>query len=232
MTLRNQTVMGFGYPEYDFDITAKDSQWKDLEDFIVHKIPGAQSNFGNFVKSSNTYKSKTAADLLSDGNRQSNRDSSGEGVIFHFNGQTIFPTFVVDKQEDVFERIDYYTLTMDQINSVRVNHMVTMGGGDVVIISLSLKPSAFEKKQFNILNSDVTGYYNARTFYAPNYEYPSTKVDQRITLHWEPTITTDANGEATVSYYNADPKSKVRIVVQGLTERGVPVATTAGYVIK
>jgi hypothetical protein len=203
ITLRNQTVMSFGYPEYDFDITAKDNTWKDLEDFLVHKVPGAQTN-----------------------------PDTSSGIIFYLQGKKIFPTFIVDKQEDVFERIDYYTLTMDQINSVRVNHMVTMGGGDVELISLSLKPSAFEKKQFNLLNSDVTGYYSARTFYAPNYEYPSTKTDQRITLHWEPSITTDANGEATVSYYNADPKSKIRVVVQGLTDKGVPIATTAGYAVK
>lgn len=203
LTLRNQTVMSFGYPEYDFDITAKDNEWKDLEDFLVHKIPGAQSN-----------------------------PDTSSGIILYYGGKKIFPTFIVDKQEDVFDRIDYYTLTMDQINSVKVNHMVTMGGGDVEIVTLSLKPSAFEKKQFNIINSDVTGYYNARTFYAPNYEYPSTKSDQRITLHWEPSITTDEKGEATVSYYNADPKSNIRVVVQGLTEKGTPVATTATYVVK
>jgi hypothetical protein len=203
ITLRDQTVQSFGYPEYDFDITPKDNTWKDLEDFIVHKVPGAQTN-----------------------------PDTSNGVIFHFSGQKVFPRFIVDKQEDVFDRIDYYTLTMDEINSIRVNHMVTMGGGDVLLIYLSLKPSAFQKKQFNILNSDVTGYYNARTFYSPNYETPSTKTDQRITLHWEPMITTDTNGQATVSYYNADPKSKIRIVVQGLTTTGVPLATTAGYVVK
>lgn len=42
--LRDQTVQSFGYPEYYFDITAKDNTYKDLEDFIVHKVPGAQTN--------------------------------------------------------------------------------------------------------------------------------------------------------------------------------------------
>jgi hypothetical protein len=202
ITLRDQVVQSFGYPEYDYDITAKDV-YADLQDFLVHKVPGAQVN-----------------------------PDTTSGILFYWGGKKVFPRFVVDKQEDVFERIDYYNLSMSDINSVRVNHMVSMGGGDVMLIYLSLKPSAFEKKQFNLLNNDVTGYYSARTFYAPNYEYPSTKTDQRITLHWEPIVSTDANGEATINYYNADPKSKIRVVVQGLTDKGTPIATTAGYTVK
>ncbi len=45
-------------------------------------------------------------------------------------------------------------------------------------------------------------------------------------------ISTDAEGKATVSYYNADPKSKIRIVVEGLTEKGVPIVVTSGYTIR
>jgi hypothetical protein len=35
-----------------------------------------------------------------------------------------------------------------------------------------------------------------------------------------------------VSYYNADPKSKIRIAVQGLTDKGVPITATGGYTIQ
>ncbi len=198
-----ETYQSFGYPEYNFDITAKDYTYKDLQDFLVHKIPGAQAN-----------------------------PDSAEGLMFYAGGKKLFPKFFVNKVEDLFERVDYYNLTMDQIISVKFDHMVTQGGGDVMLITLALKPSAFEKKQFNLINSDVAGYYNARTFYAPNYEYSSSKVDQRLTIHWEPMITTDEKGQATISYYNADPKSKIRVVVQGLTSKGEPIAATTSYVIK
>jgi len=105
-------------------------------------------------------------------------------------------------------------------------------GADTLIKYLSLKPSAFEKKDFNLINEDVNGYYNARTFYAPNYEYSSTKSDQRTTIHWEPMISTDEKGQATVSYYNADPKSKIRVVVQGLSDKGTPLSAITGYTIQ
>ena len=152
--------------------------------------------------------------------------------MFLFGGQKIFPRFLVDGREDTYDRIDYYNLTMDQIITVSVRHLVSMGGGDRILVYLTLKPSAYEKKEFSLVDEDVSGYYNARTFYAPNYEYSSTKSDQRTTIHWEPMIVTDANGQATISYYNADPKSKIRVVVQGLTDKGIPITATTGYNIK
>jgi len=198
-----ETLSTFGYPEYNNTISAADYKYKDLEDYLVHKIPGAQTN-----------------------------NDAAQGIIFRFGGKPIVPRFTVDKKEDIFERLDYYSLSMDQVISVRVDHYVNGAGGDVMGIALILKPTAFDKKQFNLLNSEVTGYYSARTFYSPNYEYPSTRADQRTTVYWEPMISTDAEGKATVSYYNADPKSKIRIVVEGLTEKGVPIAVTSGYTIQ
>ncbi len=197
-----EVLQTFGYPEYSYEIGGKYLKYRDLEDFIVHEVPGARTN------------------------------PDGEGVVFFVGGKKLFPRLTVDKREDLFDRIDYYTLSMDQVVSVREDHYVTMGGGDLIMIYLTLKPSAFDKKEFNLVHTDVTGYYSARTFYSPNYEYPSTKADQRITIFWEPMITTDANGQATVSYYNADPKSKIRVTVQGLTDKGTPITAIGGYTIK
>ena len=203
VTLMDETLQSFGYPEYEFNISKADYSYKDLEDFLIHKIPGAQTN-----------------------------PDSASGIQFFFGGVKVFPKFIVDKREDTFDRIDYYNLTMDQIISVAVRHLVSMGGGDRILVYLSLKPSAFEKKEFSMVNEDVNGYYNARTFYAPNYEYSSSKTDQRTTIHWEPMITTDANGQATVSFYNADPKTKIRVVVEGLSTKGVPVSAVTNYSVK
>ncbi|OCX53495.1 hypothetical protein BEL04_04120 [Mucilaginibacter sp. PPCGB 2223] len=200
VSYNGETLSTFGYPEYNNTITAADYKYKDLEDYLVHKIPGAQTN-----------------------------NDAAQGIVFHFGGKPVVPRLTVDKKEDIFERLDYYSLSMDQVISVKVDHYVNGAGGDVIYIYLTLKPTAFDKKEFNILNTEVTGYYSARTFYSPNYEYPSNKADQRTTIYWEPMITTDANGKASVSYYNADPKSKIRVVVEGLTEKGVPVVSTSGY---
>jgi len=201
-TFTGQILTTFG-PQYDHTVTAADYHYKDLEDFLLEKAPGAKVNTG-----------------------------SGEGVIFIFGRRKISPHFVINNREELFTGIDYYALSMDQVISVKVAHYVDFSSRDRIWIYLTLKPTAFDRKEFNLINADVTGYYSARTFYSPNYEYSSTKVDQRITLYWEPMISTDANGQATVTYYNADPKSKIRVVVQGLTDKGVPLTTTANYTIK
>ncbi len=121
---------------------------------------------------------------------------------------------------------------MDRVLKMTINARETVGG-KLYSVSLILRPGSLKVKDiFDNTMADVVGYTKARTFFAPRYEKPDDKPDYRSTIHWEPNITTDAKGEATVSFYNADPKSKIRIVVQGVTDKGVPVSDIAGYVVK
>ena len=53
--------------------------------------------------------------------------------------------------------------------------------------------------------------------------------DRRMLIHWEPLIKTDQNGEATISFYNADLPTTIRVDLQGLTLNGVPVAVSTSY---
>ena len=163
--------------------------------------------------------------------------------------QDILPRFVANGREDVDDLNNgmYLTLTMDAINKVTVRHVLgqttssanssgsygTGAGGDVYIIFLDLKPDAFERAHLNTAATTLNGYYEARTFYSPVYNSGNmNKTDNRTTLHWEPALVTDANGEATIRFFNADPKVNIRIVVQGLTDKGVPVFATGSYTIK
>jgi hypothetical protein len=203
ITATGEVYQSFGYPEYAFQISPKDYTYRDLEDYLIRNVPGAQAN-----------------------------TDSSSGVVFYYGGKKVFPHFYFDHKEDVFDRLDFYALTMDQINSVTVRHMVNMGGGDVELVYLSLKPSAMDKKEFNMLNSNIVGYYSARTFYAPNYESPTSKPDQRTTIYWEPALSTDATGKAQLSFYNGDLKTPVRVVVQGISDNGVPLYGITTYNVK
>ncbi|HSC39748.1 MAG TPA: hypothetical protein VLD19_17810, partial [Chitinophagaceae bacterium] len=219
-TLRDgNAYTNFGYPESNFTITQKDYKYETLENFLVHNVAGALTDVEN------------------------------EGVNFIANGKPVRPRFIVDRQEDVFERIDYYQVHMDQVNTVSVRHVVghpnfnrtdtggrqDLGAGitDVFLIYLSLKPGAYNNDMAMIV-TDVTGYYNARTFYAPVHLSPTedSKPDVRTTIHWEPMLTTDENGKATVSYYNAEPATAIRVTVEGLSDKGVPVVGTTQYKVK
>lgn len=232
LTLRDGTYMSFGYPENDFTITSEDYKYETLRDFLARKVPGAQYDVDN------------------------------DGVTFIASGKSIRPRFTIDKREDVFEpdapegddrpsvnRIDYYSIAMRNIISVSVRHYVgmptyqrtTSASGrldlgnsmtDIFMISLQLKPGAYNIDPA-IISTEITGYYQARVFYSPNYQnLDNTKPDVRTTIHWDPLITTDANGKATVNFYNADPKTKIRVDVQGVTEKGIPVVAEIKYDVK
>ncbi len=219
-TLRDgNAYTDFGYPKYDFTIEKKDLKFETLENFLIHNIPGAVADVEN------------------------------EGVNFVANGKLVKPRFIVDKKEDVFERIDYYQVHMEQVISVSVRHVVghptfnrsdtggrtNLGTGisDVFLINLSLKPGAYNT-DMAMIETDVTGYYNARVFYTPVHSPNEglTKPDVRTTIHWEPMLVTDENGKATVSFYNAEPKTSVRVNVEGLTDKGVPWAGTTQFTVK
>jgi len=209
INLFEETVTSFGYPEQVFNITAADYSYKGLEHFLLTKANGAMP--------------------LDDG------DSTGnEGVAFIANGKKIRPRIKVNNREElVAERLDYYSLTMDQINQVKVQHLIGSTGNDVYLVSLILKDEAFRGANLNLLNVNLNGYYNARTFYSPNYANAATQSkDLRTTVFWNPAVKTNENGEAVITYYNSDNKSNVRIKADGITDKGTAVAAKTGYKVQ
>ena len=219
-TLRDgNAYTSFGYPEFNATISQKDYKFETLANYLVHNVPGCVA------------------------------DAENDGVNFIANGKKLRPRILIEKREDVFERMDFYQVPMPQVNTVSVRHLVghpsfnrtdtngriDLGSGptDVFIIYLSLKPGAYNQDMAMIV-TDVTGYYDARMFYTPVHVSPADdrKPDLRTTIHWEPMLVTDENGKATVSYYNADPKTSIRVTIEGLSDKGVPLAGFTKYEVK
>ncbi len=65
-------------------------------------------------------------------------------------------------------------------------------------------------------------FQTVRQFYQPMYDKPSQvhTPDWRTTLYWNPTIKTNAAGQATLSFYAADGAATYRAVVEGLSSQG------------
>jgi len=58
--------------------------------------------------------------------------------------------------------------------------------------------------------------YNGSTFYSPKYNVPQPeykKPDLRTTIHWEPNMVNDEEGNAIISFYNADNWAKIIVDV-------------------
>ncbi|UOR05170.1 TonB-dependent receptor plug domain-containing protein [Hymenobacter aerilatus] len=69
-------------------------------------------------------------------------------------------------------------------------------------------------------------YYPTREFYQPPYQQAGAQLppnDTRsATLFWVPQIVTDANGEATVTFYTSDIGGEYRLSLEGITNNGLP----------
>ncbi len=169
-------------------------------------------------------------------------DTTGnEGIAFLAKGKKVRPRIMINNKEDIQDRLDYYSLTMDQINSVTVKHLMgnnqASGGApeavDVYVIYLNLKDSALRGPNLNLLNINLNGYYIARSFYSPNYAInPSTIKDLRTTIFWAPLVKTNDKGEATISYFNSDNTGNMVIKANGITTNGVAVSAKSTYKVQ
>ena len=74
------------------------------------------------------------------------------------------------------------------------------------------------------------GFYKARSFYAPDYskvDRNTSRKDDRSTVYWNPKLTVTRFKDPEVTFYTSDEKGKLQIEIQGITESGIPIHTTA-----
>ena len=77
----------------------------------------------------------------------------------------------------------------------------------------------------NSRHTTFTGYTPVVEFYAPTYPNGPVQGDKdyRRTIYWNPEVTTDSTGHATVSFYNNGYSRALTISAEGLTPDGVPI---------
>ncbi|MES2109049.1 MAG: MG2 domain-containing protein [Bacteroidota bacterium] len=91
-----------------------------------------------------------------------------------------------------------------------------------IIITLKHGYSADEIQSKGILPITAIGFYKAREFYSPKYESPDTgkTADFRTTIYWNPEVATDKDGNASLTYYNADGTGSYKVVIEGIDNKG------------
>ena len=76
----------------------------------------------------------------------------------------------------------------------------------------------------NLSKIKIAGYSPVKEFYSPDYSVPDAKhsnADLRTTLLWQPYIIIDkANKKAIINFYNNDFTTKLKVVVEGMNEKG------------
>ncbi len=82
-----------------------------------------------------------------------------------------------------------------------------------------------------IARFEFPGYYNAREFYSPVYDDSPRhdRPDYRTTLFWDPEVGVGSDGRAMVSFFTSDKSAAFRVVVEGMTETGIPVYASGEF---
>jgi len=102
--------------------------------------------------------------------------------------------------------------------------ITTKRGGEATVIDNSFNKQIYTPQ----------GYSSTKEFYSPAYDTPSqtTMADLRSTIYWNPDIITDAQGHATVSYFNADGTGTYKVTLEGMDTKGGLVRKVYIYVVK
>lgn len=84
-------------------------------------------------------------------------------------------------------------------------------------------PEKTYKTHRGIRHTMLQGYNRPSVFYSPLYRDLNSfdPTDKRRTLYWNPTVTTDENGEAIIECYNSSNTAAVSLNA-AMLEKGVP----------
>lgn len=108
------------------------------------------------------------------------------------------------------------------------------------MIMIYLKPpkeqqNAQRKAVTGVTNFTFQGYDQPRVFYSPIYtelNRVTSKADNRVTLHWTPTIQFNGQGEAFVEFFTSDRVGTYDIIVEGISKNGLPIFASEQIIVQ
>jgi hypothetical protein len=137
------------------------------------------------------------------------------------------PVFVLDGVQSTIEQVAY--LQSADVEAVEVfrgtEGMVFGSSGGAIAIYTKQGDADYKgprRSVANVLRVRVPGYSRARQFFEPRYDLarPAAPDPRRTTLYWNPTVQTDAKGEAQLRFFTADESGTFQATVEGLTPAG------------
>jgi len=91
---------------------------------------------------------------------------------------------------------------------------------EAVTIFLYTHPLTAENQTPNLRKTHYYGYKTPETFQMEDYTVLPPMPDIRRTLYWSPCVTTDAEGKATIEFYNNTTCTDMYISMEGITPDG------------
>ncbi|UOG74460.1 TonB-dependent receptor plug domain-containing protein [Hymenobacter tibetensis] len=102
------------------------------------------------------------------------------------------------------------------------------GGGVIAVFTKRGNPnydSSNDEPAPGIQPYSVPQFYQVREFYAPTYangKNAAVPDFRSATLYWNPTVRTDATGQATVLFYTSEEAGTFRLTLEGVSTSGQP----------
>jgi hypothetical protein len=171
----------------------------------------------------------------------------GEYVIkFHrqmsFGGLSdIKPLLIIDGVKHDLSYFDILPISLieriDILKSIGKTAVFGLEGanGVISVITRSGNRTATKSESAkHTVNTKFSGYDSPRIFYSPRHDpaNQSYNPDLRTTLFWKPDISLQTGKELLLNYYNADNSSTIRIIIEGITSKGVPISSTTEYEVR
>ena len=118
-------------------------------------------------------------------------------------------------------------LTVEQIQALNetkklADDMVLSRG--LYVIDIAMYPKGLRRSKVKgQRQTSFRGYSEVPEFYAPEYPDGPIKgdVDYRRTLYWNPALTTDADGTASLMFYNNGYSKQFDVSAEGITPQGI-----------
>lgn len=77
------------------------------------------------------------------------------------------------------------------------------------------------------------GFTMVTEYYTPTYQSVKSKnsrtPDLRSLMYWNPNIRTNLDGSTEIEFYTSDQKGTYEVVIEGITDAGIPVSTSTTF---
>ncbi len=203
-------------------------------DELIDKGEDEPANILDFIRKSNqffTFSTSTSEGWITGRYK-------GKNVIFCLNNNSLVDS--IDKNKTIYNSYEKLanlstneieTATVCELEGVslfylppgRRDILCGFSGSEVVIFLYTYKDLHSRNNVYGIRQTNLQGYSAVKEFFNPRYDYtplPNEK-DYRRTLYWNPDVKTDANGKASVIFYNNSSCKSFNISAETVTENGV-----------
>ncbi|OIN57571.1 carboxypeptidase regulatory-like domain-containing protein [Arsenicibacter rosenii] len=213
--VERQRTSSLGTPDYSITIDERLSQYPNVYEMMMGRVPGVQVS-------------------------RLSQSASGYTVVIRGIGTltgSVQPLYILDgvyltenEEGSILLSLDPNSIErIDIIKNAGVAAYGARGANGVIIFYTKKGPAKTKPASADLVATDLTviGFPTVREFYIPAFEAmpDGTKpVDRRDIIFWKPVLQTDAQGQVKLDFPISDVVRYLRVSVQGITTYGRPIS--------